>query len=142
MATQTLKRCPKSTCIASVGFQQMLFTGPGTHCPHCGSKLELVAPPRSRSAKQGRKQERREIRRRQARLAGVHQSTRGNKKKPRKVAQKKMQFKTWDLFLKPEPRKSAPHKDRGRQRGSYQGRGASHGCTAYRQGSAEPRGEN
>src|SRR5579863_3787769 len=102
MATQTLKRCPKSTCIANVGFQQMLFTGPGNQCPHCGSKLELIAPPRSRSAnKSGGKS-----------VGGKTVSrassspTLGNKKKRRKVAQKKMQFKTWDLSLKPEARKS------------------------------------
>jgi hypothetical protein len=29
-----------------------------------------------------------------------------------------MQLKTWDLFLKPESRKSAPRKDVGRKRGS------------------------
>jgi hypothetical protein len=104
MGTQTLKRCPKSTCIANVGFQQMLFTGPGTHCPHCGSKLELVAPPRSKSANKsgGKSVGGKTVSRASSGL------TLGTKKRRRKVAQKKTQFKTWDSFLKPEPRKSAP----------------------------------
>jgi hypothetical protein len=116
MATQTLKRCPKSTCIANGGFQQMLFTGFGTHCPHCGSKLELVAPARNRSVnKGGSKSGGKSVGGKTvSRASSGH--TIGNKKRRRKVAQKKMQFKTWDLFLKPEPRKSTPRKDVGRKR--------------------------
>ena len=113
MATQTLKRCPKSTCLANTGFRQELFAGLGTHCPHCGSKLEFVAPPRRSANKGGSKS-----------VGGKTVSrassspTLGDKKKRRKVAQKKTHFKTWDSFLKPEPRKSALHKDIGRKRGS------------------------
>ncbi len=114
MATQTLKRCPKSTCIANVGFQQMLFTGPGTHCPHCGAELELVVQLRSRPAsKSGGKSV---VGKTVSRVSSS--PTVGDKKKRRKVAQKKTQFKTWDSFLKPEPRKTAPRKDVGRKRGS------------------------
>lgn len=118
MATQTLKRCPKSTCTANVGFRQELFTGPGTHCPHCGSKLELVAPPRSRSANKGGSKSGGKSVGGKTVSRGAGSSTLGNKKKRRKVAQKKTQFKTWDSFLKPEPRKIAPRKDVGRKRGS------------------------
>jgi len=118
MATQTLKRCPKSTCTANVGFRQELFTGPGTHCPHCGSKLELVAPPRSRSANKGGSKSGGKSVGGKTVSRGAGSSTLGNKKKRRKVDQKKTQFKTWDSFLKPEPRKIAPRKDVGRKRSS------------------------
>ena len=118
MATQTLKRCLKSTCIANIGFQQMLFTGPGTHCPHCGSKLELVATPLSRSVnKGGSKSGGKSVGGKTVSRASSDPTV-GNKKKRRKVVQKKTQFKTWDSFLKPEPRESAPCKDVGRKRGS------------------------
>jgi hypothetical protein len=117
MAAQNLKRCPKSTCIANVGLQQMLFTGPRTHCPYCGSKLELVAPPRSRSAnKGGSKSGGKSVGGKT--VSRAYSPTLGNKKKRRRVAQKKTQFKTWDSLLKPEPRKSVPRKDVGRKRGS------------------------
>ena len=118
MATQELKRCPKSTCIANVGLQQMLFTGPGTHCPHCGSKLELVAPPRSRSANKGGSKSGGKSVGGKAISRPSSSPTPGNKKKRRKAAQKKTQFKACDSFLKPEPRKSVPRKDVGRKRGS------------------------
>ena len=118
MAIQTLKRCPKSTCIANVGFQQMLFTGPWTHCPRCGSKLELVAPRRGRSVnKGGSKSGGKSVGGKTVSRASGS-PTLGNKRKRQKVAHKKMQFKTWDLFLKLEPRKSAPRKNVGRKRGS------------------------
>lgn len=118
MATQRLKRCPRSTCIANVGFRQELFTGPGTHCPHCGSKLELLAPPLSRSAnKGGSKSGGKSVGGKTVSRASAC-PTLGNKKKRRKVAHKKTQFKTWDSFLKPELRKSTPRKDVGRKRGS------------------------
>ena len=118
MATQTLKRCPKSTCIENTGFRQELFTGPGTHCPHCGSKLELVAPSRSRSANKGGSKSGGKFVGGKTVSRTSRSPTLGNKKKRRKVAQKKTQFKTWDSFLKPEPRKSAQRKDIGRKRGS------------------------
>lgn len=118
MTTQTLKRCPKSTCMANTGFRQELFTGLGTHCPHCGSKLELVAPLRSRSAnKGGSKSGGKSVGGKTVSRASSS-TTLGNKKKRRKVVQKKTQSKTWDSFLKPEPLKSAPRKDIGRKYGS------------------------
>gem|GEM_PF-6139343 len=118
MAAQTLKRCPKSTCIANVGFRQELFTGPGTHCPHCGSILELVAPPRRRSANKGGSKSGGKSVGGKTISRSSGSSTVGNKKKRRKVAKKTMQLKTWDSFFKPEPRKNAMRKDVGRKRGS------------------------
>jgi hypothetical protein len=104
--------------MANVGFQQMPFARPETHCPHCGSQLELVAPPRSRSAnKGGSKSGGKSVGGKTVSQASSS-PTLSNKKKRRKVAQKKTQFKTWDSFFKPEPQKSAPRKDVGRKRGS------------------------
>ena len=117
MATQTLKRCPKSTCIANVGFQQMLFTG-WNRLSALRVETGIGHPARSRSVnKGGSKSGGKSVGGKTVSRASSS-PTLGNKKKRRKVAQKKMQFKTWDLFLKPEPRKSAPRKDVGRKRGS------------------------
>lgn len=114
MATQQLKRCPKSTCWANSGFRQIQFSGPETKCPYCGSTLVVIGARRPPAAKSGSKGGGKSISRASSNPTVGH-------KKRHKPSRKRLP-KQWGSSLKDEqrkrvPRKSAPRKDAGRKRG-------------------------